>query len=116
MLGRLLETSTDDELRCPAVEGCDCPFLTTPKYDSDRSELSANGFVIMSIKKHQNLHTVLCAFEEQGWLTPIEWPHCSDADNFRSDTVYWLNRRQKSWLIDFSCDHIGKGLRWKFVR
>jgi hypothetical protein len=116
MLRRLLETTTDDDLSCPADGKCYCPFLTMPKYDSDRGELSVNGFVIFSIKKHQNLHQVLCSYEELGWPSRIEDPLGTDSENRLRDAVYWLNRRQNPWLIEFSSDGTGCGIRWQFVR
>jgi hypothetical protein len=116
MRQRMLETSTDDSLRCSAADGCGCPLEVVPKHDRDRCELSVNGFVILRLGRRQNQHAVLCAFEDQGWPPWIQWPIATDAENGHHDTVKLLNCGQKTVrLIKFSCDGTGEGVRWEFV-
>ncbi len=116
LLRRLLETTTDDDLTCPADGECNCPFLVRPKYDSHLGELSVNGFVILRLERRRNRHELLRAFEEQGWPSWIETPLHTDCDNSLHDVIYGVNRGQNPWLIDFSSDGTGGGVRWEFIR
>jgi hypothetical protein len=89
-----------------------------PRYDRTRGELSVWGIVVMTLDRLRDRHAVLCALEDQGWPPRIVDPLGRDAhsaENGYCDIVYWLNRPQDPWLIDFSCDGTGHGIRWKLV-
>jgi hypothetical protein len=105
--------------RCLALDGGACPFAAAkPRYDRDRGELSLCGVVVLWLDRLRDRHLVLCAFEDQGWPPRIVDPLGGDghsAENGYSDIVYWLNRPQAPWLIDFSCDGSGHGIGWRLV-
>jgi hypothetical protein len=115
MYKRLLETTTDEALRCDVAEGGVCPFSPVPKYDAECCELSLNGIMLLRLKRRQNQHAILYAFEDQGWLPWIAWPLATDAENQHRDVLYRLNHGQSPQLIEFSCDGSGCGVRWKSI-
>jgi len=112
-------TSKNDDLGCLLARGKPCPLaVDKPHFDDARRELSAGSVVIMRVIRPRNQERVLRAFQEQNWPPRIDDPLGDDAaiaDNKLRDVVYLLNRSQKPWLIQFTCDGTGSGVRWNFV-
>jgi hypothetical protein len=85
----------------------------TPHWDSDKSELSYGGIVLLKIKQPaKNIRAVLSAFEEQGWPSRTPDPMLGGKNPQRlNDTCRRLNVGQAG--LHFSGDGTGTGICWE---
>ncbi len=102
----------------PPPETVSPQTVVKPRYDKLLRQLWVGEVMVLENQRARNRHLVLLAFEEQGWPPAIVDPLGGDgsAENKLRDAVYGLNDGQDPWLIDFSADGTGYGIRWKFVR
>jgi hypothetical protein len=119
LLDLLTLAETANDRRCSELNGRGCPFAAArPRYDSARGELLFCRAVLFRLVRFRDRHAVLCAFEDHNWPPRIVDPLGRDmrsTQNGYCDIVYWLNRSQSPWLIEFSCDGSRHGIRWKLV-
>ena len=91
-----------------------------PRWDSDRQELRLGKHLIKRFKlPAPNQEIILAAFEEEGWPVRIDdpIPQRRDQEPKRRlhDTIMALNRHRKKYLIRFTGDGSGQGVRWDRV-
>jgi hypothetical protein len=88
-----------------------------PQWDVRLRELRLDGVLVKQFKvPAPNQELILSAFEEEGWPSQMDDPlpplpgQCPKRR--LSDSIWCLNRNQKSRLIRFAGNGDGRGLRW----
>jgi len=94
--------------------------LFTPRWDHEARVLWAGGQIAKRYRRPSpNQEAILTAFEEDGWPCRIDDPLppkgevCPKAR--LHDTIKWLNRGQKRFLLRFLGDGTGEGVCWEPV-
>lgn len=91
-----------------------------PHWDPARRKLSLAGRTIKQFHVPAgNQEVILSAFQEEGWPEYIDDPlpgnHGIDPKTRLNDTVYRLNRKQRTFLIRFHTNGTGTGVHWSLL-
>lgn len=90
----------------------------TPRWDSDRRELSWGGCVLKWFRcQAENQELILAAFEEDGWPGRIDDPlpptYTRDSQSRLRDAIRRLNAGHARRAIRFHGDGTGTGICWR---